>query len=57
MLFLTHSAAMAAIVLAVPSWWVNARLVDSNGFASTMRPVAEQQKVRDYMTEQITGRD
>ncbi len=47
-------AAMAAIVLAVPSWWVNARLVDSNGFASTMRPVAEQQKVRDYMTEQIT---
>ena len=46
-------AAMAAIVLAVPSWWVNARLVDSNGFASTMRPVAEQ-KVRDYMTEQIT---
>ncbi|MFZ2238368.1 MAG: hypothetical protein WAV90_02350, partial [Gordonia amarae] len=46
--------AMAAIVLAVPSLWVKERLVDSEGFASSMRPVAEQQKVRDYMTEQIT---
>lgn len=47
--------AMAAIVLAVPSLWVKERLIDSEGFASTMRPVAAQQKVRDYMTEQITA--
>lgn len=45
---------MAAIVLAVPSLWVKERLVDAEGFATTMRPVAEEQKVRDYMTEEIT---
>ncbi|GAA1482253.1 hypothetical protein GCM10009624_26930 [Gordonia sinesedis] len=47
--------AMAAIVIAVPSLWVKERLVDTEGFISMVGPLADDQRVKDYLADQITA--
>lgn len=46
--------AMVSIVVAVPSLWVKERLVDTEGFVSMVEPLAEDQRVKDYLVDQIT---
>ncbi|MEE4022070.1 hypothetical protein V1Y59_03180 [Gordonia sp. PKS22-38] len=45
--------AMVAIVLAFPSLWVKERLVDSEGFVTTITPMAQNEEVQDYLASQI----
>ena len=44
---------MAAIVLALPSVWVQQRLVDPDGFVSTISPMADNEQVQDYLAQEI----
>ena len=46
--------AMAAIVLALPSVWMQLRLVDSAGFDATVAPMARNAQVQDYLATEIT---
>ncbi|NDZ95092.1 hypothetical protein G3I13_07170 [Streptomyces sp. SID6673] len=47
--------AMVAIVLAFPSLWVKERLVDPEGFVTTVTPMAQDAKVQDYLASQISS--
>ena len=47
--------AIAATVLAVPSFWLDQRIVDQAGFVSTVGPMAENQKVKDYLADEIAA--
>ncbi|AZZ79948.1 hypothetical protein QEN35_10835 [Gordonia alkanivorans] len=47
--------AMAATVLAVPALWLDLRIVDQDGFVSTVAPMAENQKVKDYLADEIAA--
>ena len=46
--------AMAAIVVGVPAWWITERVVDSEGFAATIAPVAASSSVKEFMADEIT---
>ncbi|MGW6035535.1 hypothetical protein ACWFOS_17930 [Gordonia terrae] len=47
--------AIAATILAVPSFWLDQRIVDQAGFVSTVGPMAENQKVKDYLADEIAA--
>ncbi|MEO9326575.1 hypothetical protein [Gordonia aurantiaca] len=47
--------AMAATVLAVPALWLDLRIVDQEGFVSTVAPMAENQDVKDYLADEIAA--
>lgn len=47
--------AMVAVVLAVPSMWLQARLIDEQGFASTVTPMASNPQVKDYLVGQVAS--
>ncbi|AZG46147.1 hypothetical protein [Gordonia insulae] len=47
--------AMAAIVVAFPSLWVKERLVDPEGFVATVTPMAQDQRVKDYLAGEISS--
>ncbi len=47
--------AIAATILAVPSFWLDQRLVDREGFVSTVAPMAENQQVKDYLADEIAA--
>lgn len=47
--------AMVAMVVALPSLWMKERLVDPEGFVTTVQPAAQDQRVKDFIAEQITA--
>ena len=47
--------AIAATVLAVPSFWLDQRIVDQAGFVATVAPMAENQQVKDYLADEIAA--
>ena len=47
--------AIAATVLAVPSFWLDQRIVDQAGFVSTVAPMAENQEVKEYLADEIAA--
>ncbi|MCR5977494.1 hypothetical protein GDN83_07040 [Gordonia jinghuaiqii] len=53
--FLLTLVAMAATVVAVPSIWLDQRIVDQEGFVSTVAPMAQNQKVKDYLADEIAA--
>lgn len=46
--------AMVAIGLALPSMWLSQRVVDSDGFADVVAPLAHDAQVQDFIADQIT---
>lgn len=47
--------AMAAAVLAVPSLWLDLRIVDQQGFVSMVAPMAENPEVQEYLADEIAA--
>lgn len=46
--------AMAAVIVAVPATWTAERLVDHDGFAQLVTPLAGEPAVQGYLADQIT---
>lgn len=47
--------AIVAIVVAFPSLWVKERLVDPEGFVSTVTPMASDERIKDYLAGEISA--